>query len=73
MGKRAKRRKAKAKAKLGFVPVLLEQSNGRKRGAQGLGLGAHQDTSPMARATLTPDRREIQRRKDRKAKQQGWG
>jgi len=73
MGKRAKRRKAKARAKLGFVPVMTEQANGRKRGAQGLGMGAHQDTSPQARPNITPNGRELQRRKDRKAKQQGWG
>jgi len=69
---RAKRRKAKAKAKLGFVPAIIEQSNGRKRGIAGTGLGAIQNTSPMARATVTPNQQEKQRRLDRKRKQQGW-
>ena len=56
----------------GFVPSVIVQANGRKRGVAGTGDGAHQETSPMARSTVTPDKREKQRRKDRKKKQQGW-
>ena len=72
MSKRAKNRRAKAKKQLGFVPAFIEQSNGRERGMVGNGDGTHQDTSPMARATRTPDKREKQRRKDQRAKQRGW-
>ena len=72
MSKPAKNRRAKAKKQLGFVPAFIEQSNGRKRGVAGNGTGTHQDTSPMARSTVTPDRKEKQRRKDRRNKQNGW-
>jgi len=72
VSKRAKKRRAKAKKRLGFVPAFIEQSNGRERGVAGNGNGTHQDTSPMARATITPDKKEKQRRKDRRSKQKGW-
>lgn len=71
MNKR-KKRQAKAKKQLGFVPGIIEQSNGRERGMAGNGTGTHQDTSPMARATVTPNKREKQRRVDQQSKQQGW-
>jgi len=72
VSKRAKNRRAKAKKQLGFVPAFIEQSSGRERGIAGNGGGAHQDTSPMARATVTPNKKEKQRRKDRRSKQNGW-
>ena len=72
MSKRAKKRRAKAKKQLGFVPSFIEQSNGRERGIAGNGSGTHQDTSPMARPTTTPNKREKQRRKDQQSKQRGW-
>jgi hypothetical protein len=56
----------------GFLPSIVVQANGRKRGLAGTGDGAHQEVSPMARATVTPNKREKQRRKDRQKKQQGW-
>lgn len=56
----------------GIVPCIIVQASGRKRGIAGNGVGAHQNTSPMARATATPNKREKQRRKDRQKKQQGW-
>lgn len=48
------------------------QKNGRKRGTPGNGNGAHHEVSPMARGTVTPNKRERQRRKDRRQKQKGW-
>ncbi len=60
------------KKKHGFVPSIVVQTNGRKRGLPGLGGGAHQETSPMARPTVTPSKRKLQDKLDRKRKQQGW-
>jgi hypothetical protein len=67
MSKRKRRRK-----KHGFTPSITEQANGRKRGLPGMGIGPHQETSPMARATRTPNKRDLQRKRDQKRKQQGW-
>ena len=48
------------------------QANGRVRGFAGNGNGAHQEVSPMGHATRTPNKRERNRRRDRRAKQRGW-
>jgi len=67
-----KRRKAKARKTMGFVPTLVVQANGRKRGQEGHGIGSHQEASPMGHATATPTKAERKRKRARKERQKGY-
>lgn len=44
----------------------------KKPGTKGVGIGPHQEVSPMARGTVTKNKKDCQERQDRKKKQQGW-
>jgi len=44
----------------------------KRRKNKGNGLGAHQEVSPMARGTVTKNKRDRLGRLDRKNKQKGW-
>jgi len=44
----------------------------QKRDRRGLGIGAHQNVSPMARGTRTKSKKGKVRQQDRKRKQKGW-
>jgi hypothetical protein len=49
------------------------QKNGRERGRlEGIGNGAHQEVSPLARPGVTPSKRERRDRDDRRRKSRGW-
>ena len=51
---------------------FIKQQNGRERGQPGNGMGAHQDTSPLARGTTTKTKRAKRRQEDRRQKSRGW-
>ena len=52
--------------------MAKKQKNGRERGLAGVGNGAHQEVSPMARGTTTKSKRQQKDRQDRRERQKGW-
>ena len=52
--------------------MAKKQKNGRVRGSEGNGNGAHHQVSPMDHGTRTKSRKGKRQQADRRQKQRGW-